>query len=294
VIFMPRTEARLHDGTTIPLHVAGSGPDVLLAVRPEPRDEATAATMRAWGADPDLGPTLIRGLSPAFRVVAADYEAHRLANPAPSTLTPENLAADLLAIADAAGAERFAWYGYSWLALSGLQLAVRTDRLWALVMGGFPPIDGPYAPMLAVTRAAHAMAVAGGAAATDTAAEVEPGDWDAVVVQSSEAQTRQFVTLYEALQRFDDAQVALTIPRLCFAGSEDRIDYGPSWGDTTVRIAEPLAHRRAELEQAGWDVELLPGLDHMGAMRADVVLPLLADWLPRQRAEVRSPGRAAG
>src|SRR5439155_24481789 len=119
--------------------------------------------MRAWGADPDIGPTLIGGLSPAFRVVAADYEAHRLANPAPSTLTPDNVAADLLAIADAAGAERFAWYGYSWLALVGLQLALRTDRLRALVMGGFPPIDGPYAPMLAVTRAAHAMATAAAA-----------------------------------------------------------------------------------------------------------------------------------
>jgi pimeloyl-ACP methyl ester carboxylesterase len=288
---MPRTQARLHDGTTIPLHVAGSGPDVLLAVRPDPHDEATAASMRAWGADPDLGPTLIRGLSEAFRVVAADYEGHRMANPAPSTLTPENVTVDLLAIADAAGAKRFAWCGYSWLAMTGLQLALRTDRLWALVMGGFPPLDGPYAPMLAVTRAAHAMSASGCGAAVE-AVEVEPGDWDAVVVQTSEAQTGQFVTLYESLQGFDDAAAlgALTIPRLCFAGSEDRIDYGPNWGDTTVRIAEPLARHRVELERAGWDVELLPGLDHLGAMHGDVVLRLLADWLPRQHADVGGPG----
>ncbi len=277
---MPPIEARLHDGTTIPVHVAGSGRDVLLAVRPEPHDEATAASMRAWGADPDVGPTLIRGLAPAFRVIAADYEAHRLAHPAPATLTPENVAVDLLAIADAAGADRFAWYGYSWLALAGLQLALRTDRLWALVMGGYPPIDGPYGPMLAVTRAAHAMAASG---PREPVGEIEPGDWSSVSVQTDEAQTGQFVTLYESLQHFDDtaAQLALRVPRLCFAGSADRIDYGPGWGDTTVNIAEPLARRRADLERAGWDVELLPGLDHMGAMRAEVVLPLLGTWLSR-------------
>ena len=282
---MQQIEARLHDGTAIPVHVAGSGPDVLLAVRPVPYDEATAASMRAWGGDPDVGPTLIRGLAPAFRVIAADYEGHRLAHPAPSTLTPANVAADLLAIADAAGADRFAWYGYSWLALVGLQLAVRTARLWALAMGGYPPIDGPYGPMLAVTRAAHAMAVAG---PSEPAGEIEPGDWSSVTVQTNEAQTQQFVTLYEALRDFDDAavQAALRVPRLCFAGADDRIEYGQGWGDTTVLIAEPLIRRRADLERSGWDVELLPGLDHMGAMRSEVVLPLLSAWLPRAAAAV--------
>jgi len=280
---MPPIEARLHDGTTIPVHVAGSGRDVLLAVRPEPQDEATAASMRAWGADPDAGPTLVRALSPAFRVIAADYEGHRLAHPAPSTLTPANVAFDFLAIADAAGAERLAVYGYSWLAMAALQLALRTDRLWALAMGGFPPVDGPYGPMLAVTRAAHAMAASG---PREPVGEIEPGDWSSVVVQTTEAQTAQFVTLYEALQDFDDAvaQAALRVPRLCFAGSEDRIEYGPGWGDTAVCIAEPLVSRRAELERAGWEVELLPGLDHTGAMRAEVVLPPLAAWLPRAAA----------
>jgi pimeloyl-ACP methyl ester carboxylesterase len=81
----------------------------------------------------------------AFRVVAFDYEGHVLEVPKPSTLTPDNLARDFLVVADAAGAERFAWYGYSWLAVGGLQLALRSDRVAALVMGGWPPIGGPYA-----------------------------------------------------------------------------------------------------------------------------------------------------
>lgn len=94
--------------------------------------------MRKWGGDPDLGRALVEGLSRSTRLIVADYEGHRMAQPAAETLTPENLAADFLAIADAGGAGAFGYYGYSWLALAGLQLALRTDRLRALAMGGFP------------------------------------------------------------------------------------------------------------------------------------------------------------
>ena len=279
---MPTATAPFHDGSVIAVTVAGAGPSVMLPVRTEPHDAATAETMRRWGADPDLGRILVSGLSDRYQVIAADYEGHRLANPAPGTLTPDNLAADLLAIADAAGAERFAYYGYSWLALAGLQLAVRTERLAALIMGGYPPIDGPYRSMLAVTRAAHAMAVS--PPKEQIAAEaIEPGDWDAVGVQADPAQTEQFVTLYEALQGFrdDEAQRSLTIPRLVFAGGDDNIAYGAAWGDTTVTIAEPLARHHAELVGDGWDVELLPGLDHLSAMHSRVALPLIRAWLDK-------------
>lgn len=275
------TDARLHDGTRIPVEVRGAGTAVLLPVRTAPYPEPEAAVMRQWGADPDLGCRLVDGVAAAgFRVIAADYEGHRMAHPAPDTLTPGNVAADLLAIADAAGASDFAYYGYSWLALSGLQLALRTDRLWALAMGGYPPIDGPYAQMLAVTRAAHTMA----AAAAPVRAAVEPGDWDTVAVTSTEAQTRQFVTLYEELQSFDDDTAEVpAVPRLCFAGGDDEIVYGPGWGDVTVRIAEPLRRRRGDLASRGWAVELIPGLDHMTAMASDVVLPVLTRWLSENR-----------
>ena len=149
-------DAVLHDGTTIAVSIHGDGPPLLLPASLATHTPAEAETLRQWGGDPDLGPNLVKGLEGSNRVIVADYEGHRMAHPAPDTLTPENVAADFLAIADAAGAEGFAYYGYSWLALSGLQLAIRTDRLRALAMGGFPPLDGPYQSMLAVTRAAHA------------------------------------------------------------------------------------------------------------------------------------------
>ncbi|MEN0071012.1 MAG: alpha/beta hydrolase [Propionicimonas sp.] len=268
----------LHDGTTLAATAVGSGPALLLPVRTQPYDEAMAENMRQWGADPDLGGTLVRGLSERFRVIAADYEGHRMENPAAETLVPQNLVADLLAIADAAEADRFAYYGYSWLALAGLQLAVRTDRLWGLVMGGYPPVDGPYRAMLDVTRAAHEKALA---PQEPTGEPVTPGDWDAAGITVGNRVTAQFVTLYEALQDFDDgtAEQALAMPRLAFAGTEDNITYGPGWGDTIVRIAEPLARHRDELTRHGWDIQLLAGLDHMSAMHSSNVLPLLSDWL---------------
>jgi pimeloyl-ACP methyl ester carboxylesterase len=286
-------EARLHDGSAIEVQVHGQGPALLLPVNPRPVEGPQADELRRWGNDPALGRALIDGLEDAYRVVAFDYEGHVLQVPKPDTLTPDNLAGDFLAVADAAGAERFAWYGYSWLALAGLQLAIRSDRLTALAMGAWPPLGGPYAEMLRVTVATHDLAsapssVRHGAAGDATAAPAsEPAsspeelDWSTVEVTLSEAQTRQFVTLYQALQGFDDraALPRLGCPRLCFVGSADEIDYGPRWGGVRISIAGPLVQRRAELEAAGWQVQILDGLDHTRAMQAANVLPVLRPWL---------------
>jgi pimeloyl-ACP methyl ester carboxylesterase len=283
-IAMP--EARLHDASTIAVEVHGRGPTVLLAVNPRPVQGPQAEELRRWGADPALGRALIDGLSDAFRVVAFDYEGQVLQEPKPDTMTPANVAGDLLAMADAAGADRFAYYGYSWLALAGLQLAIRTDRLAALVMGGFPPLGGPYAQMLQVTTATHAMASSASTPSTATTSQPseapagEP-DWSQVEVSLTEAQTRQFVTLYQALQEFDDraAQAQLTCPRLCFVGAADEITYGQRWGGVHVSLAGPVINRRAELEALGWQVQVLDELDHTQAMQAVHVLPILRPWL---------------
>jgi pimeloyl-ACP methyl ester carboxylesterase len=277
-------EARLHDGSTIAVEVDGHGPAVLLPVNPQPVEGPQAEELRRWGADPALGRTLVDGLSDAFRVVAFDYEGHLLHVPKPDTLTPANLAGDLLAVADAAGTDRFAYYGYSWLALAGLQLAIRSDRVAALAMGGFPPLDGPYGPMLQVTTATHAMAMANATSPPSQEPPEEPAgepDWSQVQVSLTEAQTRQFVTLYQALQGFDDraAQAQLGFPRLCIVGSADEIAYDQRWGGVTVSMADPVIRHRAELEALGWEVRVLEGLDHTQAMQAAQVLPILRSWL---------------
>ena len=267
-------EATLHDGSTIEIEVHSSGPTLLLPVNPQPVTGPLAEQMRQYGTDPALGQSLIKGLSDAFRVVAFDYEGQCLRIPKPDTLTPANTANDLLAVADAAGADRFAYYGYSWLALIGLQLAIRIDRLSALIMGGFPPLNGPYEEMLIVTNATYEMA--SGARPMPSADESE---WSGISL--SKDQTRQFVTLYQALQGFDDraAQARLTCPRLCFVGSKDEIQYSKSWGNVHVSLAGPMVRGQAQLSELGWDVQVLDGLDHTQAMQARYVVPILRSWL---------------
>jgi pimeloyl-ACP methyl ester carboxylesterase len=218
-------------------------------------------------------------------VVAFDYEGQVLRTPKPDTLTPLNVGSDLLAVADATGANRFAYYGYSWLAMVGLQLAIRTDRLSALVMGGFPPLGGPYAEMLRVTTAAYELA-GGAQRAAQATQDADEDEWSSVAL--SRDQTRQFVTLYQALHGFDDraAQARITCPRLCFVGAADEIGYGKRWGDVHVSLAGPIVHGQAELEGLGWQVRVLPGLDHMQAMQAARVVPILRSWLASRAASL--------
>ena len=276
------TMAKLHDGTLVEVTTAGDGPAVLTQASLAVIEGETAERMRAWGAQPDLGQALVTGLAQAGRrVVSADYEGHLAAHPAGGTLTADALAADLLAIADAAGVDEFAYYGYSWLALAGLQLAIRTDRLTGLAMGGFPPLGGPYDAMLAVTRAAHRMAMENVGRELPDRSEIEVGDWDAAVVTQQPDQTRQYVTLYESLRDFDEraALERVSVPRLAFAGSEDTMEYGPRWGDVRVEIGPPLAAHRHELVDQGWTVEVVAGGDHSSVMRSSTALPILTGWL---------------
>jgi pimeloyl-ACP methyl ester carboxylesterase len=273
--------AQLHDRASIDVTCLGDGPAILLPVSTAVVEGEAADQMRAWGADPDLGHTLAVALADAgFRVVAADYEGHLAQYPKPHTLTADTVAADLIAIAETGGVRRFAYYGYSWLALAGLQLAVRTDRLTALAMGGFPPLGGPYESMLTVTRATHRMALANHDTKPATA-DWQPGDWDAVEVTLTPEQTQQYVTLYESLQDFDEraALDQLSIPRLAFAGADDNITYGPKWDNAYVEIANAFDRHRGELVRGGWTVTLIPTTDHLSAMQAAAVLPILVPWL---------------
>ena len=262
------------------VEVSGAGPAVMLLVDPRPVDAERADELRRWGVDPHLGRTLCDALRDRYRVVAVPYESEVLANPRPDTLTPDTIAADLLAAADAAGVERFAVYGYSFLAVAALQLALRTDRLTGLAMGGYPPVDGPYREMLAVTTATHELAVEAAKNPRQVPAQ-DTVDWDTVEVTLTPAQTQQFVTLYRALQGFDDraAVARLACPRMCFAGTADRIEYSPRWGGVVVDIADPVRRHEAWLRANGWSVALLDGLDHIQAMQPPNVLPVLGGWL---------------
>ena len=286
--FTPKGEdsvltAMMHDENTIYIEVQGTGPNVLLPVNPQSLEGVQAEEMQKWGVDPALGRNLIKALSEQYRVIAFDYEGHVQQNPKADTLTPDNIAKDFLSIADAAGADTFAYYGYSWLALSGLQLAIRTNRLSALIMGGFPPLNGPYKEMLKLTMATYKLALE---SAENTSEKTNQSnsdvvDWEMVEVPLRGAQTKQFVTLYQALQSFDDKQIQnhISCPKLCFAGGMDKIVYGERWGDVQVDIVGPLFQKRKDLEAFGWNVQVLEELDHTQAMQPNAVLSVILPWL---------------
>lgn len=245
-----------------------------------------ADNLRLWGVDPELGKHFIEGLVDKFQVLYFDYEGHRLQHPSPENLTPENLVKDLLTIADEMNVKMFSYFGYSWLALVGLQLAIRTARLESLIMGGFPPLDGPYKEMMVVTNKTYEQALYNQNSSVikdDAHINPEQVDWENIEVQIDTNQTKQFVTMYKNLMEFDDRDIQpkLVIPRLAFAGEKDTIVYGENFGSVTVDIIGVLQKNKQELEHLGWDIDILKGndMDHTKAMQPITVLPLIKQWL---------------
>jgi pimeloyl-ACP methyl ester carboxylesterase len=191
-------------------------------------------------------------LTDRYRVVLMDYPpTGDDARVVVDSFTPDRVRLDVLTAADAMGADRFAWYGYSWSAVVGLQLASGTDRLTALVCGGWPPLGAPYRDMLswAERRAAH----------------TGLPDW---------AMT---ATYYRELVSWPERQAVSQIacPRMAFAGSDDVIVSEGS----TFRVGPLLTEHRAELEEMGWTVQLLDGQRHDVFMNPDVVVPLVRGFL---------------
>ena len=85
------------------------------------------------------------------------------------------------------------------------------------------------------------------------------------------------------MSHFDRAaQAQITCPRLCFVGSADEIQYDQHWGNVSVSLAGPIVQGQVQLSDLGWDVRVLDGLDHIQAMQAKQVLPILRSWLMSQ------------
>ncbi|MFB9328917.1 alpha/beta fold hydrolase [Paenibacillus aurantiacus] len=284
---------RLSSSADIEVGLAGAPdrPVVMLPVAKKSVEGPEADNLKLWGVDPDLGKHFVEGLADAFQVLYFDYESYLFAHPV-EQLTAERVVQDLLHIADAMQVKSFSYYGYSWLALAGLQLAIRTDRLDSLIMGGFPPYEGPYREMLIVTKRTHEQALRNQqeaetpAGPSDPLADPQDIDWDNIKVTIRPEITKQFVTMYESLADFDDRliqQKLQHLPRLAFAGEHDTIVYGEPFGGVTVDIAGALKRNRTLLAELGWKVEIMAGsgMDHTKAMQPAAVLPLIKPWLMR-------------
>ncbi|AWV33801.1 alpha/beta fold hydrolase [Paenibacillus odorifer] len=259
-------------------------PTIMLPIAKKSVYNQEAENLKLWGVDPELGKHFVEGLADTFQVLYFDYEGHLFQYPV-ENLTADYIVKDLLHIADEMNVTGFSYYGYSWLALIGLQMAIRTDRLESLVMGGFPPYDGPYQEMRVVTHKTHTQALSNQNESVESPTGSEnPNemDWDNIKVTLDTRVTAQFVSLYQSLTAFDDRSIQhlLNLPKLAFAGGNDTIVYGENFGSVTVDIVGLLKKNMEQLSDLGWDVEILLGarMDHTKAMQPAVVVPLIKPW----------------
>ncbi len=181
---------------------------------------------------------------------------------APDELTADRVCADLLAVASAAGFDRFAYWGYSWGAAAGLQLAARTDRLTALVLGGWPPLGAPYEGILQATRLKQP--------------DPEPSS---LKVLRSKEQYRQWETYYTSMLDWPEAESVARIacPKMVyFGGDGDLVEAG-----FPIRIASIIREHRVTLEQLGWAVHEIPGQGHGVCMAPELVVPPVRAFLDK-------------
>lgn len=217
--------------------------------------------------------TLVDVLSRRFTVLVADYPGIGESRDIdPATLTADAVCADLLSVAAHAGFDRFAFWGYSWGGSVGLQLALRTDRLTGLIVGGWSPMGAPYETIL-------------------------KGAWislpnppaSSMAILRNKAQYRQWVTYYESLEGYSEsvALARVKCPRLVYVGEHADSDAG----DLHLPIASAVKANTAELKRAGWDVAIVPGLDHGGVlMNPAAVLKAVTPFINRLSTEIGGNG----
>lgn len=202
-------------------------------------------------------------LTDCYRVLRVDYPSIGGSRDiAPEDLTADRVCADLLAVASAAGFDRFAYWGYSWGAAVGLQLAARTDRLSALVVGGWPPQGAPYAGILQATRLKQT--------------NPEPSS---LKVLRSKDQYRQWEAYYRSMLDWPEAESVARIacPRMVFFGCDgDLVEAG-----IPIRIASLIREHRTALEKLGWEVHECPGQGHGVCMTPALVVPPVRAFLDR-------------
>jgi pimeloyl-ACP methyl ester carboxylesterase len=205
----------------------------------------------------------LQRLSDRYRVLLVDYPSIGGSRDiAPQDLTADRVCADLLRVASTAGFGRFAYWGYSWGGAMGLQLATRSARLNALVIGGWPPLGAPYANILAAARL--------------KLAAPEPSS---MKVLRSAAQYAQWITCYESLRGWPEAEAVagIAVPKLIyFGGDGDLREAG-----LPVPIASCIRQRRDLLQAQGWQVQEHPGQGHGVCMQPEIVVPPVRAFLDR-------------
>jgi pimeloyl-ACP methyl ester carboxylesterase len=195
----------------------------------------------------------IESLECEFYLITADYPRGigRTRNPQGLKFSAAIAAEEYECVVDALGIDRFGWLGYSFGGAMGVQVACRTARVAALAVGGFPPLNAPFQPMLNLTR---------------SSAE-NPQPLPPLRESGIEWST---VAFYASLINWPERQEVskLRMPRLAFIGDEDTAQGSPQ----PVPLAEILRAAESDLRALGWDVHWLQGQGHGSALNPEFSL----------------------
>lgn len=198
------------DGTRIAYEVTGSGPALLLV-------HGGGQTRRSWN---QLG--YVDRLSKRFTVITLDMRGVGESDK-PLTLAAyslDNLLGDLLAVADAAKAQRFHVYGFGQGATVVRYLAAQSDRVISAVLVGAtmgPPVTGVFKDAISAMKAKWQPAIDAQAAGNLDAAMLSASDksaWEGGMAATVLALTAMLD--YPALE-----PAAIKVPTLWAVGADD-------------------------------------------------------------------------
>jgi len=194
----------------------------------------------------------IRRLGSRYRLLVTDYPHVEIDGKEANKplLAVEDVCKDYLSLADAAGMDRFAVAGYSWGGNAMLQLATRSRRVAALVVGGWPAIDGPYDLLLQSVLAQQ---------------KAHP----------DRPEIGRYINYYKSLQDWPERTEVekLTCPRLNYVDAAD--------GDDTDFIGR-FRKNRETLQKLGWETaEVRSGNGHAGGLMPEVACPVIGAFLDK-------------
>ncbi|MDP6810335.1 MAG: alpha/beta fold hydrolase [Pseudomonadales bacterium] len=212
--------------------------------------------------DSDPIKQLISKLTSRYQVLHVDYPRGTggSTGPLPGDLTPETVAKDYVAVADAAGVDRFVAMGYSWSAGFGIHVASRTKRCAGLVIGGWPVLGAPHEQIVGMS-AANADALPPGPAKEVIGSNVIY--YQSIIDSNWDAEA--------AVDYMEDRAGLLYL----YVGSEDN---GVPGLGIPLPVADPIIEHKEYLEAHGWWVEVIDGYDHMN-LTLDAWLPSALAYL---------------
>ncbi len=261
-----RKRARLSDGDHIDYGIFGErGPFLFLGPH-------NYLTPQKRSGQENMTPGYIAGLSDRYRLIVADWP-RGFGNSSPAkvqSMTRDNVIRDIHAIADDAGADRFAWWGYSFGGAVALQLARRNKRISAVMCGGWPPLWQPVSDLLGKLHARARELRSTSSAAAQPTFEYQ--------------MTLGSIAFYESISGQDDWQAIKEIecPRLVLHDVGDLLPAGKGGYGQPLDFAQRTRTAEADLKSLGWEVAWVDtGKGHLAMLDTKAMLAAFAPFFDR-------------